>query len=68
MKQMPTQELQQVMSALKQELKGRQDASLEFSPGSVCSLSDLAERGGTQDQYPQAFCLQWGDGQVGGVF
>ena len=49
LKQMTTQELQQIMSALQLEMRGRQDASPGFSPRCVCSPSDFTKGGGTED-------------------
>ena len=65
LKQIPMQELQQVMSALQKELKNRQDVSLDSAHEVSAVLQTLLKEGAlrTQNpQYPQAFCFQWGDG------
>ena len=49
LKQMTTQELQQIMSALQLEMRSRQDASLGSAQGHVCNPSDFTEGWGTED-------------------
>ena len=56
LKSLETQELQQIMSALQQEMKSRQDASLGTAHD-VSSILQTLLKGGPWDQHTQAFSL-----------
>ena len=48
-KHMPTQELQQLLSSLQQEMRTRQDASMGSAHDGIISLTDSVERGGIKN-------------------
>ena len=62
LKQMTTQELQQIMSAPQLEMRGRQDASLGSAQDVSAVLQTLLKEGALRT-YHQAICLYLGDGQ-----
>ena len=53
-KQLKSQELQQIMSAIQLEMKSRQDASLVPAEDVSSILQTLLKEGVPQDNYPQA--------------
>ena len=55
LKHMPTQELQQLLSSLQQEMRTRQDASM----GSARDPTVLIERRSIENQCSQTVCFQW---------
>ena len=59
-KQLQSQELQELLSAVQIEMRSRQDTSL--SPvHEVSSILHTLLKDGTHDKHPQVFSLQWGE-------
>ena len=66
LKQLPTQELQQIMSALQQELKSRQDASMGSAHEVSAVLQTLLKKGALRTNIPKlsAFSGEMARGEV----
>ena len=58
LKHMPTQELQQLLTSLQQEMRTRQDASMGSVHDVSISPTDLIERS-IENQYSHVICFQW---------